>query len=548
MQRKQLSERKFVMKQLGVLDSAFINLEQPNTPQHIGGLGIYDPSTAPGGFVRFKQVISSFERRLATMPLFRTRLVEVPGGLDKPYWVRDENFDVEFHLRHIALPQPGDWRQLCIQAARLHARPLDMTRPLWEVYIIEGLDKIPNIPQGSFAVYTKIHHSLVDGAGSQGFMAALHDLEPVPAEQFQRMDNADKDISDREPAAGELLTRAAINSAKDAVSLTRGAINLAGDLVKMGLALSRDEIPAAEMYAPKTRLNKPVGPHRVFESATFKLLDFKALKNATATTINDVALSVISGAMRKYLEHYNELPDESLTASMPLNMRSRRGQSEDNNQVGSVFAALHTNIEDPRQRLQAIHISTQSAKQYGEKSPMVDTLKLAGIFSPLVTKTAARLWSESEMSTALPTNISTVISNVPGPNFDLYCAGARLVSNHGLGLLTPGVGIFQMVYSSSDIFTISVLADRDIIPDPEFYRRCIEVSFKEHKAVILDVKPVKTSEKNSVQTKAKAKANTSVPIKKNTMKKKTSVNKRLSASTSLKKKKGKPRKVIDIKE
>jgi hypothetical protein len=231
-------------------------------------------------------------------------------------------------------------------------------------------------------------------------------------------------------------------------------------------------------------------------------------------------------------------------------MRSRRGQSEDNNQVGSVFAALHTNIEDPRQRLQAIHISTQSAKQYGEKSPMVDTLKLAGIFSPLVTKTAARLWSESEMSTALPTNISTVISNVPGPNFDLYCAGARLVSNHGLGLLTPGVGIFQMVYSSSDIFTISVLADRDIIPDPEFYRRCIEVSFKEHKAVILDVKPVKTSEKNSVQTKtkAKAKANTSVPIKKNTMKKKTSVNKRLSASTSLKKKKGKPRKVIDIKE
>jgi diacylglycerol O-acyltransferase len=158
------------MKQLGVLDSAFINLEQPNTPQHIGGLGIYDPSTAPGGFVRFKQVISSFERRLATMPLFRTRLVEVPGGLDKPYWMRDENFDVEFHLRHIALPHPGDWRQLCIQAARLHARPLDMTRPLWEVYIIEGLDKIPNIPQGSFAVYTKIHHSLVDGAGSQGFM------------------------------------------------------------------------------------------------------------------------------------------------------------------------------------------------------------------------------------------------------------------------------------------------------------------------------------------------------------------------------------------
>ena len=134
------------MKQLGILDSAFVNLEQTNTPQHVGGMGIYDPSTAPGGFVRFKDVIASFERRLGDLPLFRTRLVEVPGGLDRPYWIKDANFDVEFHLRHIALPQPGDWRQLCIQTARLHSRPLDMSRPLWEAYIIEGLDNIPNPP------------------------------------------------------------------------------------------------------------------------------------------------------------------------------------------------------------------------------------------------------------------------------------------------------------------------------------------------------------------------------------------------------------------
>jgi WS/DGAT/MGAT family acyltransferase len=168
------------MKQLGTLDSAFINLEHANTPQHIGGFGIYDPSTAPGGFVRFKQVIANFEQRLQNMPIMRTRLVEVPLGLDKPYWVIDDNFDTEFHLRHIALPKPGDWRQLCIQAARLHSRPLDMSRPLWECYIIEGLDKIPGLPEGAFAIYTKMHHSLIDGAGSQSFMQALHDLEPIP--------------------------------------------------------------------------------------------------------------------------------------------------------------------------------------------------------------------------------------------------------------------------------------------------------------------------------------------------------------------------------
>ncbi|HCD54933.1 MAG TPA: wax ester/triacylglycerol synthase family O-acyltransferase, partial [Halieaceae bacterium] len=166
------------MKQLGILDAAFINLERGSTPQHIASLGIYDPYTAPGGKVRFKQLIATFERRLDNQPLFRTRLVQVPGGLDRPYWVKDERFDVEFHLRHIALPNPGDWRQLCIQVARLHSRPLDMSKPLWEAYIIEGLDRIPGLPKGSFAIMVKIHHSLVDGMGGNSIAALIHDLVP----------------------------------------------------------------------------------------------------------------------------------------------------------------------------------------------------------------------------------------------------------------------------------------------------------------------------------------------------------------------------------
>ena len=158
------------MKQLGTLDSAFINLESSSTPQHIGGLGIYDPSTSEAGFVRFKDVLASFEQRLNRLPMFRTRLVQVPGDIDRPYWVEDKNFDVEFHIRHISLPKPGDWRQLWIQAARLHSRSLDMSRPLWEAYIIEGLDNIPGLPEGAFAMYTKMHHSLVDGAGGAYIM------------------------------------------------------------------------------------------------------------------------------------------------------------------------------------------------------------------------------------------------------------------------------------------------------------------------------------------------------------------------------------------
>jgi diacylglycerol O-acyltransferase len=472
------------MKQLGILDSAFINLEQPNTPQHVGGVAFYDPSTAPGGFVRFKQVIANFEQRLLRMPLFRTRLVEVPGGIDKPYWVLDANFDVEFHMRHIALPKPGDWRQLCIQVARLHARPLDMTRPLWEAYIIEGLDNIPSLPEGSFAIYTKMHHSLVDGAGSQSFMAALHDLEPEPKPQPIPA-KQEALLVDREPSSLELLTRAAINKAKGSVDLASGTASVVKDFANLGLSMMRDEVAKPDVQAPKTRFNEPVSKHRVFEGTEFDLNDFKEIKDAAKVKLNDVALAVVAGAMRKYLTEKKELPEESLAVSIPLNMRTRREETEDNNQVGAVFCDLHTDVADPVDRLGLIYETTLGAKVLGEVSPMTDTLKLAGVFSPWITKGAARFYSKNELSRHMPLNISSVVTNVPGPNFDLYCAGARMVRYFGLGVLTPGCGLFHTVFTSSGVLTISVLADRDQMPDPAVYRACIEASFVELQTAVL---------------------------------------------------------------
>ena len=470
------------MKQLGVLDTAFINLEQTNTPQHIGGLGIYDPSTAPGGFVRFKQVIASFEKRLHRLPLFRTRLHQVPGNIDRPYWVVDENFDVEFHLRHIALPQPGDWRQLCIQIARLHSRPLDMSRPLWEAYIIEGLDNIAELPEGSFAVYTKMHHALVDGAGGQSFMAALHDLEAEPEEGADVQLYQPPIIIDRKPNSGELLARAMVNQTKNTLSLATGGISLARDFAKLGYGIFRKSVPLPDINAPKTRFNTPVSSHRAFEATTFPLDDFKAIKNAFDVKINDVALAVVSGAMRRYLDHLGELPEESLAAGVPMNMRSRRGESEDNNQVGSVFCKLHTNIADPVERLQAIQQSASDAKEFGEKSPLVDAMKLVGVFSPWFAHGGAKLYSSGKISRHMPVNISTVVTNVPGANFDLYCAGARLVRYHGLGVLTPGVGLFHAIFSFGNAVTFSILADREQLEDPMRYREFVEESFAELKA------------------------------------------------------------------
>lgn len=491
------------MKQLGILDSAFINLEQTNTPQHVGGMGIYDPSTAPDGIVRFKQVISTFERRLGENPLFRTRLVEVPGGLDRPYWIKDANFDVEFHLRHIALPYPGDWRQLCIQVARLHSRPLDLSRPLWEAYIIEGLDNIPDLPKGSFAVYTKMHHALVDGAGGANFMALLHDLVANP--EISEPVSQEAVIFDREPSRSELLSRASINSVKNTGQVLVGTVRAARDMGKYALQVARKEIPAPDISAPKTSLNNPVGPHRVFDAAEFPLEGFKDIKGAAGVKLNDVALAVIGGALQRYLEAKNEFPEGSLAASLPLNMRTRRGVTDDNNQVGSVFASLHSDIKDPLARLAAVHDSTMEAKEYGEASPMVDVLKVAGAFSPFIAKSVAGFWSRNNLSKHIPVNISTVISNVAGPDFSLYCAGARMVDYYGLGVLTPGIGIFHLVFSYSGTVTLSVLADRDIMPDPELYHDCLVAAYEELYAATAELKQPANSAKAKAAVLAKAK-------------------------------------------
>ncbi len=479
------------MKQLGILDSAFINLENPVTPQHVGGLSIYDPSTAPGGFVRFKEVLANFEQRLHRLPLFRTRLVAVPGDFDRPYWIEDKNFDVEFHIRHISLPNPGDWRQLWIQVARLHARSLDMSRPLWEAYIIEGLDNIEGLPKGAFAMYTKMHHSLVDGAGGASFMSALHDLQPVPEKDPNSEPNTI--IVDRQPGEAELFLRGLLNRTTGSLEMMRGFSNAISELVGYGLDVARDKVPKPAVTAPKTRFNNRVGPHRVAEAAVFELQDFKDIKNAVGATVNDVALSIIGGAMRNYLRGKGELPEESLVAGVPLNMRERRESSSDNNQVASMFTRLHTEIADPVERVSAVRESAGKAKQEAEISPLIDSLKVAGFFSPLLSKTVAEFWARNHISRFIPLNISTVVTNVPGPNFPLYCAGAEMVRYHGLGLLTPGCALFQTVFSSNGMISITILADRNAMPDPETYKECLEQSFLETYQAALGRKPGKAS-------------------------------------------------------
>ena len=475
------------MKQLGYTDSIFVTLETPTTPQQVGFLGIYDPSTA-GQKVRFKDIMANFENRLGALPHFRTRLVQVPGRLDRPYWAIDDSFDVEYHIRHMALPEPGDWRQLCIMVSRLHSRGLDMKRPLWECNIIEGLNHVESFSPGCFAIYLKFHHSMVDGDLGQQIMGILHDIEPHPTEAIDYSDNERVSsfaatFSEPMMGDGELIGRAITNRFKRAIPYAKNAGEIIASIGETAIKMAKKELEPPAM-GPKTRFDDPVGHHRVIDAAAFKLSDLKKLKKATGTTINDVCVTIISGGLRRYLDFHGELQDESLVANIPVNMRKRGVVSDENNQIASLMAHIHTEIADPVDRLHAIHNSIDHAKQF-IGTPLSEPLKIVGLLPPFMAKPISRAYAHGELTRFLPAGTPCVITNVPGPPMDLYANGSKLVSLHGLGLLTPGVALFHTIFSLGNRLTITILCDRDIMPDPAFYRQCIEESYEELKSAVL---------------------------------------------------------------
>ena len=286
------------MQQLSGQDAMFLYGEMENSPMHIGPVLIYDPSSAPGGSVRFKDILKTFENRLDRTPLFTRKLVNVPLGLDHPFWVDDDQVDVEFHVRHIALPHPGDWRQFCIQIARLHSRPLDRARPLWEAYVIEGLDKIEGLPRGCFAVFLKVHHAAMDGATGVEVMNVLHDLEPLAVQEARPRARRHMEMP---PGEAEILRRIAGSLLKQPLSLSQmiGRSVPAWRRVQRGKSEKKFH---SLVEKEKTRFNDRISPHRVFGALNMDFADVAAIRSSVeSVTVNDVMLTIVSGALRRYL-------------------------------------------------------------------------------------------------------------------------------------------------------------------------------------------------------------------------------------------------------
>ena len=348
------------MEQLSGMDSSFLYFEMRNAPTHIGSFAIYDQSTAPGGRVTFKGILANVERRLHMARCFRQKLVKVPLDLDHPYWIEDPDFDLEFHVRHIALPHPGDWRQLCIQAARIHARGLDLARPLWEMYVIEGLDNVEGVPPGGFAVLTKIHHAAIDGVSGAELAGAIHDLSP----QAEPPAPENRWVPERQPGMVELSARTAVNNLRYPFRFARVISRNAPALVNMFRGSPEDEVENSGAV-PRTRFNGTISPHRVVEGRLFSLQDIRDIrKRVPGATVNDVILTVCSGSMRKYLAFHKELPEESLVAIAPISVRTGTEEGTAGNKISAMSVTLYSDEIDPLDRLRKVYRGNGPVTRY----------------------------------------------------------------------------------------------------------------------------------------------------------------------------------------
>lgn len=474
------------MEQLSGQDASFVYLETANTPMHIGSVGIYDPSTAPGGKVRFKEILAHIECRLSGARSFRQKLVRVPFDLDHPYWIEDKDFDLEYHVRHIALPAPGDWRQLCIQVARLHARPLDLSKPLWEFWVVEGLDNIEGLPKGCFALVCKVHHAAIDGMSGVEMSAAVHDLEAAPA----RKETKDDWKPESTPPVGELLFRSWVNSIRQPLRFAETFAKTVPGIARLTRDVAGGDVSlSGARMAPKTVLNGKVSAHRVWDGVSFPLADVRAIKESLpGATVNDAILTIIGGGLRHYLKAHDALPKESLSAMAPISVRAEGEKAALGNLVSAMVVNLGTHIADPVERLAYIHGEAKNSKAMTNAVGARTLTDYSQLIPSGLAGLGARLYTRLGVANAHAPVFNCVATNVPGSRVPLYFAGAKMLKMMGMGPVFDGMGLINTIYSYGDDIAISFTSDRKMMPDPAIYAAAIRQSFEELRDAALNPK------------------------------------------------------------
>jgi diacylglycerol O-acyltransferase len=464
------------MRQLTSLDAQFLALETPRQSGHVAGVAILDPSTAPGGVIDAESLKHLLAERLPALPPMRWRLVEVPLGLDYPYWIDDPEFDLDFHVRELGLPAPGTDAQLAEQVARITSRLLDRARPLWELYVIHGLES------GDVAVLTKIHHAVIDGMSGAEIMGLLLDLSP---EGRPAPEHASGGTSGRVPRGRELLARSILGLPRYPVRALRSVpraipnieetpfrvlpgASLLGSVGRGAQRTVRRDGSARggpRLNAPKTSFNGTISPHRRFAFGQLSLADVKAVKNAYGATVNDVVVAICAGAVRRWLIAHDELPEEPLVAQIPVSVRSESQAGTYGNRIMLMAAPLATDVEDPAERVHITHEAMSDMKERHRALPAELLQDVNHFIPPAVFARAAQLTLRLSTSRPGRPTWNLVISNVPGPQFPLYLAGGRLRANYPVSVITDGMGLNITVMSYDGHLDFGIVADRDQMPD-----------------------------------------------------------------------------------
>ncbi len=464
------------LESISGMDAAFLYGETDTSPMHIGSVAVIEGSLE---FETFKKTIHS---RLHQMPKMRKRLVYVPMSIDYPYWVDDPNFDIDLHIHHIALPKPGSWKHLRSVASKIFSEPLDQSRPLWSFTFVEGLDNVPQVPKGSVALISKIHHVAIDGMAGAGILSLIFDMTDkvlkIPEPRPYHPAPLPNELS--------LILNSAVSFAKNPFKFPKLIGNALTATLKAGFLTraNKVELPTAPFTAPNTPLNGIVSARRKWNTAILSLDRVKALKSIMECTLNDVLLAICAGALRRYLLEKDKLPQKPLVAMVPVSTRGA-GEGKGSNQISNMLIQIATNIEDPIERLEVINENTIRGKTYQDALGAKTLANMAEAVPFGLANQAARIYSRFHLSELHNPAFNVTITNVPGPPFPLYINGHKLLAVMGSAPVIDGMGLIIAIFSYDGLITISPTSDANSMPDLDVFTKYLREAANELETQIL---------------------------------------------------------------
>ena len=497
------------MRQLNGIDVSFLNLESGGNFGHISSLNLFD-AAGLNGAATVEVMKALILERLDQLVPFRRRLIEVPLGLDLPYWIDDPDFDLDFHVRHHAVPAPGTPEQLSEIISRIHGRPLDRSRPLWEMYIIEGVDEGRTIAQ-----FTKVHHAAIDGAAGALMLAALLDIDPSVRPTGEVVSFEPEPIPTEMELLGrtateylhrpEKMIRLTVQTLRELSSATRsGGLRVLADLAAqpipgpVGRALRHrlragtegelDHPPALPpSAAPRTPWNRQISSHRRFAYTSIDLEEAKEIRRAVGCTFNDVVMAIASGALRRYLELHDCLPVDPLVAMVPVSVRTGDEDDMFQNRISAMFTDLATDEADPLARLERVRTSLARAKDGFRAIPAEQLQDFTRFAPPAIAARAMRMMSRMRVADRLNPPFNLVISNVPGPDFPLFAAGAQLRHFYPVSTLIDGQGLNMTVQSYCGHLDFGIVVDRELVPDVWVITELLQTSLAELRDAVAQI-------------------------------------------------------------